>query len=138
MNGNSRDTGVLQARVDGLHRALLRYRRGVLLGWVLVAGGVAGIFVRWDTRAAIGLMDILLSAMVVAAGLILVSHALEFLSAYAHTLFRDERENGTGTDLERELDELAREVVEGGWQEAFVAGARVRAIAERHGLKISE
>lgn len=121
-------------RMYGFHRALLRFRRAVFLGWTLAAAGVIGLLLRWEARPFVGLLDILLSGLVVVAGVVLVSQAVEFLSAYARTLFMSAAAGAARTELDKELDELARTVEAGGWQEAFAAVDRIRSIAERHGL----
>jgi len=69
----------------------------------------------------LGLADILVSALTVAAGVLLVHYGIEALSGFIHTALAAMPQEGLG-----ELRELMEEVDRGGWQEAFLALRRLR------------
>jgi len=105
----------------GFLEALKRYRRVTLVGWMVAAGGAMALVLRWRSPGLLGLLDIVLSAATIAAGILLVSYGIEGLSAFIRTaLAALHKEELT------ELRELMEEVEDGGWQDAFAALARVR------------
>ena len=121
----------------GLYRALKRYRRMTLIGWGVVLLGCVGIGLRWRGGGPFELVDILLSAATVLAGLALVQHSVESLSAYVEIQYPDHREPGQSAGRGPAIDEirgLIKEIDKGGWQEAFLALRRLRSMEQRHGL----
>jgi hypothetical protein len=121
----------------GLYDALKRYRRMSLIGWAVVLIGCVGIGLRWRAGGPFGLVDLLLSAATILAGLALVQHSVENLTAYVRIPFPESTQPGYATGRGpaiQEIRELIKEIDEGGWQEAFLALRRLRGMEQRHGL----
>lgn len=121
----------------GLYGALRRYRRMTLIGWGVVLFGCIGIGLRWRAGGSFELLDLLLSAATILAGLALVQHSVESLTAYLQIPFPDTTQPGFAAGRGpaiQEIKDLIREIDEGGWQEAFLALRRLRGMEQQHGL----
>jgi hypothetical protein len=121
----------------GLYGALKRYRRMSLIGWGVVLFGCIGVGLRWRAGGPFGLVDLLLAVATILAGLALVQHSVESLTAYVRIPFPDSTQPGYATGRGpaiQEIRELIKEIDEGGWQEAFLALRRLRGMEQRHGL----
>ncbi len=122
----------LQYYYFGFYTVLKRYRLMVLIGWSAVATAFGGIIVGWELGRVHGLVDIVISACAVAAGLALVHQSVVGLSQYLAIPFSAGEENPDAA-----LDEIRtimKDVNEGGWQEAFAAMHMLEHMHERHGL----
>src|SRR5512146_1522731 len=124
----------------GLHSVLRRYRTMTILGWIIVALGLATVPLSWRLGTPHGLMDTLLSAGTVVAGLAVVQQSVAALSSYLHVPFGD-RPGGvrTGGTADRhpamlQIEELMRYVDEGGWQEAYAAIEKLEKMQDSYGL----
>lgn len=119
----------------GLYRVLRRYRTATIAGWAIVFAGVAAIPLGWNAGGGHGLLDLLLAAGTIVAGLVLVSEAVSFLAAYLAVPFpEDVPEGGETPGAASEIRLLMNDIENGGWQEAYAAIAGLRAIGVRHGL----
>lgn len=110
--------------VAGLYRVLIRYRTMTILGWIIVLAGFAGIILGWNVPQSHGLIDTLLGAFTIIAGLTLVYQSVVSLEAYVRVPFPHTRPANGGDDLHpalRRLLPLLAEIHEGGWQEAYAA-----------------
>lgn len=108
-----------------------------LIGWGVVLFGCVGIGLRWRAGDPFELVDLLLSAATILAGLALVQHSVESLSAYVQIPYPDSTQPGHAAGRGpaiQEIRELIKEIDEGGWQEAFLALRRLRGMEQRHGL----
>ena len=131
------DDELLEFFYFGLYADLKRYRRMALIGWGGVLVGCVGVGLRWRAGGPFGLVDIFISAATIIAGLALVQHSIESLSAYVQIPFPDSTQPGYGAGYGpalQESREIIMEVDEGGWQEAFLALRRLRSMEQRHGL----
>ena len=109
----------------GFLGALKRYRRVTMIGWVIAAGGALSLLLRWRAEGVPGLIDVLLSAAMVAGGVLLVHYGIEGLTAFIRTAL------GTmHPESPDELRSLMEDVDQGGWQEAFAALRRLRRVAQ--------
>ena len=119
----------------GLHAVLRRYRFMTILGWVIVALGVASVPLSWRLGTPHGLVDTLLSISTVIAGLAVVQQSVAALASYLHVPFS---ERPDGTTARRPaivyIEELMRDVDEGGWQDAFAAIEKLERMQDSHGL----
>lgn len=149
----------------GLHSVLRRYRTMTILGWIIAALGLATVPLSWRLGTPHGLMDTLLTAGTVVAGLAVVQQSVAALSSYLHVPFGDRpghpalqnepprpslgtvsesrtpRPDGVGTGgaADRhpailQIEELMRDVDEGGWQEAYAAIEKLEKMQDSYGL----
>lgn len=119
----------------GLHAVLRRYRAMTILGWVIVALGLASVPLSWQSGTSHGLIDTLLSAGTVIAGLAIVQQSVTALSSYLQVPFSERQ--GEAPELHpaiRYLEELMRDVDEGGWQDAYAAIEKLERMQESYGL----
>lgn len=113
----------------GFHATLRRFCRMTIAGWVVAAGGFAGLLFCWRNASPHGLFDIALCCTVFLAGLLVVQQNVAALSAYARVPFpipdNDPR-------LLR-LRAIMREVDEGGWRDACTARRDLERLHEAEG-----
>jgi hypothetical protein len=117
----------------GFTAVLLRHRRATILGWSIVAIGVAGLAWGWRGSGAHAIVDILLCGATIVAGIALVYQSVAMLSAYVNVPFP----SATMEDPPPPIADIAavmHDVDEGGWQEAFGALRSLRVIGDRYGL----
>ena len=121
----------------GLYRVLRRFRFMTLLGWMVVLVGVAGIPLGWEFGRWHGLIDLLLCAGTIIAGLALVQQSVVSLDVYTKVPFRPSPigdEGGSDSRAIGEIVQLLKEIEEGGWQEAYAAIRKLRDIGAAYGL----
>ncbi len=120
----------------GFLSALRRYRALALIGWAAVAAGFLFLMLDWRAEATHGLLDIALSVLTMTAGVGLVQAGVASLDAYVRIPARElqgKRGEVPPAPL-GEILELMGEVATGGWQEAFAAIRRLRAIGRSSGF----
>lgn len=121
----------------GLHTALKRYRFATLVGWIVVALGVASVPLGWEWGRPHGLLDLALGALTIVAGLTLVQQSVVYLESYLNVPFplppANSEESGNTLVL-AEIRELMNDIDTGGWQEAYAGISRLREIGEKHQL----
>lgn len=121
----------------GLHTALKRYRFATIVGWIVVALGVASVPLGWEWGRPHGLLDLALSLLTIFAGLTLVQQSVVYLESYLHVPFplppANPEEPDTITALP-EIKELMNDIDMGGWQEAYTGISRLKEIGEKHQL----
>jgi hypothetical protein len=127
----------LEFYYHGLYRALRRYRMTTLLGWIVVALGIASVPLGWRYGQVHGLLDLVLSGFTVVAGLALVQQSVTSLGTYLRVPFPPAGESD-GADqpstVIHEIRQLMKELDEGGWQEAYGAIGKLEEMQSRHGL----
>lgn len=119
----------------GLYAVLRRYRTMTIVGWIVVALGLVSVPLSWRLGTPHGFMDTLLSAGTVIAGLAVVQQSVASLSSYLHVPFGD-RPDATADrpPAIRYIEELMRDVDEGGWQDAFAAIEKLEKMQDSYGL----
>lgn len=127
----------LEFYYHGLYRALRRFRIMTILGWTVVALGIASIPMGWRSGQIHGLLDLALSGSTVLAGLALVQQSVAFLAAYLRVPF-PAATDGDGSDqpsgVVHEIRELMKDLDEGGWQEAYSAIGKLKEMQSRYSL----
>jgi hypothetical protein len=119
----------------GLHAVLRRYRTMSIIGWIIVLAGVASVPLSWRLGTPHGLVDTLLTAGTIVAGLVVVQQSVTALSSYLHVPFNERPGGPEDTHPAiRHIEELMRNVDEGGWQEAYAAIGTLERMQESHGL----
>ncbi len=119
----------------GLYAVLRRYRMITVIGWIIVVLGLASIPLSWRLGTPHGLVDTLLSAGTIVAGLTIVQLAVGGLSSYLRVPFGDRP--GTTAEVSpaiRYIEHLIRDIDEGGWQDAYAAIEKLERMQESHGL----
>jgi len=118
----------------GFLTVLRRYRSLALVGWAVVAVGFGILVIGWRTETH--LVEIILASLTMMSGIIVVHFGVTVLDTYVRIPVR-ELQGAPTEPLEpplNEILELMNDVASGGWQEAFGALNRLRAIAKTHGL----
>ena len=125
----------LQFYYFGLYAVLRRYRMMTILGWVIILLGLASIPLSWRLGTPHGLVDTLLSLGTAFAGLALVQANVALLTSYLQVPF-GHRPDGTEAahPAVRQIEELIRDIDEGGWQEAYAAIGKLERMQEPYGL----
>ncbi len=127
----------------GLHAVLRRYRTMTILGWIIALLGLASFPLSWRLGTPHGLLDTLLSGGTVIAGLAVVQQSVSGLASYLHVPFGDRParadSTGTGASIDRHpaighIEELIRDVDEGGWQDAYAAIEKLERMQDSFGL----
>lgn len=119
----------------GLHAVLRRYRTMTVLGWVIVSLGLASVPLSWRLGTPHGLVDTLLSVGTVIAGLAVVQQSVAALSSYLRVPFKERP--GEAAELHPailHIEELMRDIDEGGWQDAYAAIEKLERMQESFGL----
>ncbi len=119
----------------GLYAVLRRYRAMTILGWVIVVLGLASVPLSWRLGTPHGLVDTLLSAGTVVAGLAVVQQSVTSLASYLHVPFSERP--GERTDLHpaiRYIQEIMQDIDQGGWQDAYAAIEKLERMQDSHGL----
>ncbi len=119
----------------GLYAVLRRYRAMTVVGWIIVAIGLASVPLSWRLGTPHGLVDTLLSAGTVIAGIVVVQQNVASLAAYLHVPFR-ERPGGTTPPPPaiQYIEELMHDIDEGGWQDAYAAIEKLEQMQDSYGL----
>lgn len=119
----------------GFYAVLRRYRTMTVLGWAIAALGVASIPISWRLGTPHGIMDTALSLGTILAGLLVVQQCVTSLSSYVRVPFR-EREAGAppAHPALQAIEQLMRDVDEGGWQDAFTAIRTLERMQDEYGL----
>jgi hypothetical protein len=119
----------------GFYGVLRRYRTMTVLGWAIVALGVASIPLSWRLGTPHGILDTALSLAAILAGLLVVQQCVTSLSSYVRVPFH-EREAGTPPPHPalQSIEQLMRDVDEGGWQDAFTAIRMLERMQDEYGL----
>jgi len=119
----------------GLYAVLRRHRAMTILGWVIVLLGLATVPLSWRLGTPHGLVDTLLSAGTVIAGLAVVHQSVAALGSYLHVPFSERP--GSTADLPPAIlyiEELMRDIDEGGWQDAYAAIGKLELMQDSHSL----
>jgi len=119
----------------GLYAVLRRYRVMTILGWTIVFLGLASFPLSWHLGTPRGLIDTLLSLGTAVAGLAVVQQGVASLTSYLHVPFS----NRPGAPPAPHpaigyIEEMMRDMDEGGWQEAYAAIAKLEHMHESYGL----
>jgi hypothetical protein len=121
----------------GLYRMLRRYRTMTLLGWAVVAAGLASMVLGWRYGMPQGLIDILLSCLTITAGVAVVYQGVAALETYVRVpvlSLQGKSSESEAAGIVREILEIIREIDAGGWQEAYLAVRKLRDLGALHGL----
>lgn len=117
----------------GFYKALMRYRRMTLLGWVVAATGCGGMFAIWSAGRIFGVPEIILSCSTIAAGIALVSMSVSVVQQYIGIALPTPH-NGQSHPLVHEVAQLMQEVDLGGWQEAAAAIRVMETFPAKYGV----
>lgn len=101
------------------------------IGWIIVFAGIGSLFLGWRLGLPHGLIDLLLSAGTICAGLLVVHQAVVSLEEYIAVPFGAGRVAHPAFD---EIETLMGEMRRGGWKEARRGAAELERIATRYGL----
>lgn len=137
MSDRSLTESELQYYYRGLFKALTRYRLATIIGWLVVLVGLVGVPLGWEFGRPHGLVDIVLSAFTILAGLTVVQQAVVSLSAYVTVPMQGMTAGDSPTELPaavKEIIEMMKEVEEGGWQEAYALIGKLQEMQATHGL----
>lgn len=104
----------------GFYKALKNYRTMTLLGWSVVATGCACSFLVINAGRNLGPFGIVLTAAVIIAGLGLVWQSISTLESYLRIALPSVHEGDQSPVVVR-VEEIMKEVDDGGWQEAYAA-----------------
>ena len=121
----------------GFYAFLRRYRVMTILGWTIVFLGLASIPLSWRLGTPHGLVDTLLSLGTMVAGLAVVQQSVASLAAYLHVPFSERPGPGTTTPPHpavQHIEEMMRDIDEGGWQEAYAAVRKLEQMHDSFGL----
>ncbi len=119
----------------GLYAVLRRYRAMTILGWVIALLGLATVPLSWRLGTPHGLVDTLLSVGTVIAGLALVQQSVTALASYLHVPFGERPDGPTQPHPAiRYIEELIREIDEGGWQDAYRAIMKLEQMHDSYAL----
>ena len=119
----------------GLYGVLRRYKAMTILGWVIVSLGFASVPLSWRLGTPHGLVDTMLSAGTVVAGLAVVQQSIAALSSYLHVPFSERPERtAVPHPAVQQLEELMRDIDDGGWQEAYAAIEKLEQMQDAYGL----
>ncbi len=123
----------------GFASSLRRYRRMTVLGWVVVAAGFLSLMIGWRDVTSHGMLDLLLSTLAMASGVGIVQQSVMTLESYVRTRgilvsAIPQAERGPAID---EALALMEEVETGGWQDAYAALKKLRALGTTHGIPVA-
>jgi hypothetical protein len=119
----------------GLYTVLRRYRVMTILGWSIVLLGFASVPLSWRLGTPHGLMDTMLSVGTMVAGLAVVQQGVASLGSYLRVPFSKRQETVTAPHPAIQyIEELMREIDEGGWQEAYSAITKLEHLHDTYGL----
>ena len=107
-----------------------------VLGWTIVFLGAASIPLSWRSGLLDGLVDTLLSVATIVAGLAMVQQSIASLADYLHVPF-SERPDGSSTPAHPALqyiEEMMRDIDDGGRQEAYAAVGRLEKMETSYNL----
>lgn len=127
----------LQFYYHGFYAVLRRYRSMTLIGWLVVAIGFVSFLLGWNASMEHGIIDVLLSCSCVLCGLALVQQSIASLSSYLKVPFPKaaiDTEESVPHEVVTVLEELMKEIDEGGWQEAYAAIGKLRQMETTRGL----
>ncbi len=125
----------IQYFYTGFYKALKRYRSTSLLGWTIVLLGCLSVPVGWNLGRKLGLIEVLLTVLTVLAGLTVVWQNISALEQYIRVPFpTDVEATDEPSSAISEIQDLMKEVDEGGWQEAYAAIRRLNEIQSKYGL----
>ncbi len=123
----------LQYFYFGFYKVLKRYRLTSITGWVIVLLGCLSIPLGWQFGMTTGLIEVLLAVMTMFAGLAVVWQNIAAIEEYLRIPFPLSSAEATHASLS-EIKEIMKDVLDGGWQEAYEAIGRLRALKVKHGL----
>ncbi len=127
----------LQFYYLGLYKVLKRHRYMSVIGWALVAAGLAGTPFGWDTSRYGAIVILALSCCTVIGGIMIVQLGVTSLDSYLSVPF-PRRPAGEGGAGEPPVLEVIRRVMEdardGGFRDAHEAVRTLRSLRESHGL----
>lgn len=119
---------------SGFHRALKRYRAMTIIGWVVVVIGCASFPVGWSLGRHAGIIEIVLSCMVIVAGLAIVWQSISSLESYTNIVLPASHIDEMHP-MVREVLEIMKDVDDGGWQEAYGAMRKMEKLQAKHSLQ---
>jgi hypothetical protein len=125
------DTELAGFYIHGFHRALLRYRTFVIIGWAITALGAVGIFGSCHGIDRGDLLGLAIPVITMAAGVVAVHLSITALDSYITTPFPLPDEGEVDEAVRQKIAacrQLMNDVEEGGWKEAFEAIAKVEAM----------
>ncbi|MBX2990985.1 MAG: hypothetical protein KF749_07435 [Bacteroidetes bacterium] len=117
----------------GFYKVLKRYRLTSITGWVIVLLGCLSIPLGWQFGRTAGPMEVLLAVLTMFAGFAVVWQNIAALEEYLHIPFPFSSTEPTHAAIS-ETKEIMKDVLDGGWQEAFEAIGRLRALQVKHSL----
>jgi hypothetical protein len=124
--------------VEGFLAVLRRHRRATITGWICVAAGALSIPLGWSAGTTREILDLLVSCVTVAAGIVLVEQSVGMLESYVRVPFHAASAaeiQGEGPPESPEpvlvagLRRIMEDVDRGGWQEAFGAIAAIEKLS---------
>jgi len=122
-----------------LYAALRRHRRTTIMGWTVTAAGCVGMIRGWDLLSSRDIVSVGISLVAIVAGILLVHESVGFLAALSAWLQNEPppaEADPVARELHARLKEIAREIDNGGWQEAFAALGQVRTLAASYGIEL--
>jgi hypothetical protein len=117
----------------GFHTALVRYRRMTMIGWLVTAIGCASFPLAWSAGRSFGIVDIMLAASTLTAGLALVSQSVSSIQHYIGIAIPSPQ-NGQSHPLIHDVIALMQDVDIGGWQEASTAMRTMEGFHAKYGV----
>jgi len=123
----------LQYFHSGFYRILRRYRYTSILGWIIVLCGCISIPFGWNLGRSSGVVEVLLTALTVFAGLSLVWQNISALQEYIRISF-PLTSSGEPEPARQEIHQIMKDVDDGGWQEAFQAITKLKEIQRKYAL----
>ena len=121
----------------GFYTVLKRYRNMTLLGWFVVAVGLASFMLAWNVSREHGIIDTMLACACAVSGLALVQNSVASLSSYVAVPFRSGEGDVGATEkspVVLEIVAVMKDVEEGGWQDAYAAMRKLRDLESKYGL----
>jgi hypothetical protein len=118
------DTQAIEFFILGFRRALLRYRRFVLIGWGITMLGSAGLPGSCGAMDRGDLLTVGIPMVTMFAGILTVHQGITALQSYVMTPFPLPEAGELEEPLMKTIaacNDLMHEVAEGGWREAFEA-----------------
>src|SRR5262245_16119875 len=126
-------SGLLDFYFYGFLRILRRYIAMTAMGWIIVLLGVVSLTIGWRFGQYHGLLDVVLAAAVVLSGLLVVQQAVKSLETYTEVNLAG-LIPGADTPFVHDVEQIMKDVGDGGWFEARNAVDRLLKIGEAYGV----
>jgi hypothetical protein len=125
----------LQYFYFGFYRILKRYRVVSFTGWTIAFAGCVSVPLSWNLGRTAGLIEVVLTILTIAAGLVVVWQNISALEEYLRVPFPFPVEiTEYDAAIVNEIRSLMKDIDDGGWREAYAAIGKLKEIQVKHAL----